>query len=95
MSPFDEFLDQIFEKKKWEKFFSLLPRRTITGKLAIGPMNRRAEMVEIGHRGIERDETSGAYEIESHLYEEQIQYATDKELFKLTLEGKDEQRKSS
>lgn len=94
-SPFDTFLEAIFEKRKWKKYFSLLPRRTITGRLAIGPMNRRAEMVLIGHRGIERDETSGAYEMEGSLYEEQMQYATDKELFVLSLEGKNEQRKSS
>lgn len=94
-SPFDTFLEAIFEKRKWEKCFCVWPRRTIAGKLAVGPMNRRAEMVKVGPRGIDRDVPSGLLEVEATLYEEQMMYATDKELFVLSLEGKDEQRKGS
>lgn len=92
-SPFDQFLDDVIKQalksSEWEKYFSIIPRRTITGKLAIGRMNRRMELTPMGPQGIERDETSGAYvSIESYLYEEKPQYATDKELFTLSLQGK-------
>lgn len=60
---------------EWTKTFVIRPRKTIEGSYVIGRVNRRTIEIYVGG------------ELNHPRYKSKYQYATDMEVFKLTLKG--------